>query len=229
MVELTIAVASAFIAAGVAILQFVLPNALALVLTGTLSETESAVTWSVVSRFLFSSDWPMLLRSEAVTSTGVSKKISLVTWMKPIGLLMIAVAAIITPLGLYDEIAPVPYTQDVQFAYVADSSVIGSNTPARSSRGFNFSRTCSGHLCPGDLDQGNITRNLIYNHITNETRAYNLYIVPESISPSLINLYQSGLESASPSLSSYFDIQYRQWTTWSEDIVEHNGSLLEVD
>jgi len=229
MVELTIAVASACIAAGIAILQFVLPNALALVLTGTLSESQPAVTWSVVSRFLFSSDWPLFLRSDAATSIGVSRKISLVTWTKPVGLLLIAVAAIVTPLGLYDEIGPVSYTEDVEFAYVADSSLIGSNTPARSGRGFKFSRLCAGFLCPGDPNQGNITRTEIYNYTTNETRPYSYYIVPESISPALIDLYQSGIEHASPSLSSFFDIQSRQWTTWTGDIVERRGSLLGVD
>src|SRR5206468_3932145 len=121
-------------------------------------------------------------------------KISLVTWTKRVGLLLISVAAIVTPLGLYDEIGPLPYTENVQFTYAADSGVIGSNTPARSGRGFNFSRRCSDFLCPGDPNQGNITRIETFNYTTNETRPKSYYIVPERISPALINLYQSGVE-----------------------------------
>lgn len=60
MVELTIGVVSAFIAAGIAVLQFLLPNALTLVFAGNLSEAHYVVTWSVASRFFLCPSEPDL-------------------------------------------------------------------------------------------------------------------------------------------------------------------------
>src|SRR5690348_795648 len=118
MVEYSgVGVASALIAAGIAILQFVLPNALALVLTSNLSDTHSAVTWSVVSRFILSSDWPLFLRSDHVASPSVAPRIAVVTWTKPLGLLLAAVAAVVTPLGLYDGIFPSRSLELVTFVH----------------------------------------------------------------------------------------------------------------
>lgn len=224
MVEVTIAVASAWIAAGIAVFQFILPNALALVLTSLLSDEQPAVTWSVVSRFFLSSDWPLFLRSEAATATGVPRKISLVAWTKPVGLFLIAVAAIVTPLGLFDEIGPATVASIVEFRYVADSSLIGAGTPPRSQRGFNYSRTCSSYLCPGDIDKGNIT--LAIGSDYKPTKFDQFYIIPESINPDLIDFHQRGTSDTVPSLSNLFDIQARQWKMWTDPKVENNGSLL---
>jgi len=99
MIEYSIGVASAFIAAGIAILQFVLPNALALVLAGSLSDSHSAVTWSVVSRFLLSTDWPLALRSDTAASDTVPRRIAFLTYLKPFTLMLLAIAAVTTPLG----------------------------------------------------------------------------------------------------------------------------------
>lgn len=99
MIEYSVGVASAFVAAGIAILQFVLPNALALVLAGSLADSHSAVTWSVASRFLLSTDWPLALRSDAASSDTVPRRIAFLTYLKPFTLMLLAVAAVVTPLG----------------------------------------------------------------------------------------------------------------------------------
>lgn len=229
MVDVSVGVASACIAAVITILQFLLPNALALILSGQVAESHSAVTWSVVSRFLLTSDWPVFLRSDHAASTSVPRKISWLTFTKPCGLLLIAIAAIITPLGLYDHITPSRNQQIVNFVYVADQSAIGAGTPPRSSRGYSFSRKCTDHatsrLCPGDSYLGNVTTTETV-ALTNDTTIENDYILPESISPTLIDQYQSGLVGSSPSLSSFFDIQFRQWTIFSDKTVYNNGTLL---
>lgn len=232
MVDVSIGLASACIAAVITILQFLLPNALALILTGHVSESHSAVTWSVVSRIILTSDWPLFLRSDHSASSAVPRTIAVLTWVKPMVLTLIAVSAIVTPLGLYDRVAPSSSSRVADFVYVADESIIGSGTPARSDRGYNFSRSCASkynnypQLCPGDPYLGNVTRVEISNYTTNETAVYSYFVLSESISPSLIDLYQGGLTAASSSLSSFFDIQYRQWTIYSDFSIKNNGTLL---
>jgi hypothetical protein len=57
MISITIGYVSGIIAAVIFILQFLLPNALILVLVGYLKDEHTAVTWSVVERNLLSSMW----------------------------------------------------------------------------------------------------------------------------------------------------------------------------
>ncbi|KAK5072463.1 hypothetical protein LTR64_005065 [Lithohypha guttulata] len=224
MVELTIGVASACIAACIALLQFVIPNALALVLTGTLSESHSAVTWSVVSRFLLSSDWPLFLRSDSASSNAVAGNIAVVTWIRPLTLLIAAIAAIVSPLGLYDGIYPATNIQEVAFVYAADRGPLGSGTPARNVD-FGFSRVCAEFACPGEPELGNITQTTIYNG-TNRTR-FGRIASPE-IPQSLVDLFQSGVNDKT-SMSSFFDVQYRQLEETKNFWIVDNSSFLTGD
>ncbi len=57
MISITIGYVSGIIAAGIFILQFLLPNALIVILVGYLKNEHTAVTWSVVERNLLSSMW----------------------------------------------------------------------------------------------------------------------------------------------------------------------------
>jgi len=223
MIELTVGVAAACIAAGIAILQFLLHNALALVLAGNLSETQSAVTWSVVSRFFLSSDWPLFLRSESVASAAVSRRVSLVTWIKPLGLLLAAVAAVVTPLGLHDGLLPAQNTEVVSFVYASDPGPIGRGTPARNTE-LGFSRECADILCPGEPDLGNVTVMQYVN--SSYSRPINGYIRSREIPGTLVDLYQSGLTSQESSVSGFFDIQYRVWGTGSRGLNVDNSSYL---
>ncbi|KAK5087844.1 hypothetical protein LTR05_002059 [Lithohypha guttulata] len=224
MVELTIGVASACIAAAIALLQFIIPNALALVLTGTLSESHSAVTWSVVSRFLLSSDWPLFLRSESASSNAVAGNIAVITWIKPLTFLITAIAAVVTPLGLYDGIYPATNVQEVTFVYAADRGPLGSGTPARNVE-FGFSRICSEFACPGESELGNITQPTTYNG-TNVTSVWR--IASPEIPQSLVDLFESGVNDEI-SVSSFFDVQYRQWKEAKSFLVVENSSFLTGD
>lgn len=240
MVELSTGVVSALIAFGIAAAQFLLPNALALILTGNLDRSHSAVTWSVVSRFLLSTDWPLFLRSDHATSNAVAKRVSVVTWTKPVGLFIIAIAAVVTPLGLYDEVAPRSQPRQAHFIYAADTGILGVHTMDSTEHRYNFSRICNAkglgenygtRLCPGDPDLGKIEIEDVVNSTTNETKLNYYFRLPERISPNLVNLYQSGLNGASPSLSSYFDIQLRSWKKYVSPVekIEHNSTLLMRD
>lgn len=165
-INLTVGQVSGIIAAAIFVLQFLLPNALIVMLVSLLGESHTLVTWSVVQRNLMSSLWPTLLRTDSTASRGVNLKVRLFTWTKPLGLGLVTVAAVVTPLGLYQSIEPDRHAQLVPMKYVADSSPFGYATAPRSSMG--FSRSCgdySAFQCPGT------TTEILYD-VINQTDQY---------------------------------------------------------
>ncbi|KIW33695.1 uncharacterized protein PV07_00523 [Cladophialophora immunda] len=222
MISLTIGYVSGIIAAVVFLLQFLFPNALIVVLVGFLKNEQTAVTWSVVERSLLSSSWPTILRTDAAATRGVDTKIRLLTWLRPLALGLVSVAAVVTPLGLYDDIVPAGSTQSVAFAYVPDTGPMGYGTPPRSELG--FSRVCGAFLpvqCPGTTSvitySGNDT--FMEANITNndyDTR------IPEV----LAKLYQSGLDQQPQSVASFFDIQSRYYSFMYQDGVARGGKYI---
>ncbi|KAK5120014.1 hypothetical protein LTR85_007090 [Meristemomyces frigidus] len=127
MYHITVGSVSGIIAAVIAILQFVVPNALVIALVGTLSECHSAVTWSVVSRSLQSSHWPLILRPESASTTSVQPRIKAAVWLRPVTLALIAVAAVVTPVGLYEVVQPGRKPQLVTFVYQPDDGPFGTS------------------------------------------------------------------------------------------------------
>ncbi|OAP63010.1 hypothetical protein AYL99_02237 [Fonsecaea erecta] len=222
MVSLTIGYVSGVIAAVVFILQFILPNALIVVLVGFLKNEHTAVTWSVVERSLLSSWWPTILRTDAAASRGVDIKIKLLTWLRPLALGLVSVAAVITPLGLYDDIVPAKSPQSVSFSYIPDTSPMGYGTPPRSNLG--FSRVCGDFLpvqCPGTTSVitygGNDT--FLEANITNDDYDTRIPRV-------LAELYQSGLNHQPKSVSSFFDIESRYYSFMYQDGVARGGKYI---
>jgi hypothetical protein len=147
---LTVGYVSGIIATGINVLQIFLPTALALVIAGVLKEESTAATWSVAGRALHSSHWPQILCSDTSTSDSIDKRIKFLILLRPLALLVVTAAAIVTPLGLYDSILPGRSPQQVPFSYVSDLSSMGYGTPPRSDLGFN--RQCGFAfpiVCPG--------------------------------------------------------------------------------
>jgi hypothetical protein len=136
MLSLTVGYVSGIIAAAVFVLQFLIPNALIVILVGILGDEHTAVTWSVVERSLLGSLWPLFLSADSAATRGVDRSVCLVTWLKPLGFGLVTVAAIVTPLGLYDAIEPGRRTVSTTMAYVSDPSPFGYGTAARSGQGF---------------------------------------------------------------------------------------------
>lgn len=141
--EITVGQVSGVIAAAVAIVQFLFPNALVLVLVCLLGNQHSAVTWSVTGRQLSHSIWPTILRSDTAASQGVCSSVKWLALLRPIGLFLIAVAAIVTPLGLYDSVLPENALKSVAFVHLADSSPMGLGTPPQG-RDVFINRECGG-------------------------------------------------------------------------------------
>lgn len=141
--EVTVGQVAGIIAAAVFIVQFLFPNAIVLVLVCLIGNQHSAVTWSVVGRQINNSQWPILLRSDTNASRGVYSQVNGMAYLRPIGAALVAIAAIVTPLGLYDAIVPGKVMREVPFAYLEDDSPLGLGTPQQGSDIW-FSRSCGG-------------------------------------------------------------------------------------
>jgi len=210
MISLTVGYVSGIIAAAIFLLQFVIPNALFVVLVGLLKNEHTAVTWSVVERNLLSSLWPLFLRADSTASRGVDRRIRLLTWLRPLALGLVTIAAVVTPLGLYDDILPSRQEQNIEFAYMEDASPMGYGTPERASDSIGYTRVCGGFLpmqCPGTTVDISSPGNGTYFEANITSDDYDIRI-PRA----LAEVYQSGLAEQPQSVSSFFDIQSRQYS-----------------
>jgi len=214
--ELTVGYVSGLIAASIFVLQILLPNILIVVVVGLLAKKHSAVTWSVVERNLLSSLWPTFLNADSAVSDKVELSILLLTWMRPLGLALIAVAAVVTPLGLYEEVVPDRQPQPAAMIYLPDTGPFGIGTLPRDHAGFN--RLCGGFQplqCPGttvvigyDEEYDPIDNITLLSNGTVPSSEYYDTRIPELLG----ELYQSGLSQQPRSVSSFFDIETRQFT-----------------
>ncbi|OAX82651.1 hypothetical protein ACJ72_02997 [Emergomyces africanus] len=100
MVEISVGEVSGFIAAGVFVLQVFFPLAIPAILIAFISDTHTLVTWSVLGRFLQSTPWPTLLNVDTVTTTGVKRRVNVVSWTLTVVIAVVAITSIVTPLGL---------------------------------------------------------------------------------------------------------------------------------
>ncbi|KAH8806053.1 hypothetical protein F5884DRAFT_710046 [Xylogone sp. PMI_703] len=226
MVELSVGDVAGLIALGLFIAQFLAPNLLLFFAAGFVKERETAGTWSVVGRTLQKSYWPEALATDATRSRGVSKRILLSAYAVPLIAILCAVTGVVTPLGLYQALEQ-SHNKTVPFAYTRDSSPFGIATPPRSN--LPFSRTCSqGHglfgqgpiPCPYSdtvvIFSGNLTEllwKLPYGYNTT---------VPQIVK----DIYSSGTRNH-PTISNFFDIQWRQYTLGT-DPQKNNGSAFLV-
>lgn len=218
---LTVGYVSGIIAAGIHVLQIFLPTALALMIAGALKEENTAATWSVVGRALHSSYWPQILRSDTSTSDSIDRRIKFLILLRPLALLVVTAAAIVTPLGLYDSILPGRSPQQVPFSYVSDLSPMGYGTPPRSDLGFN--RWCGYAfpvVCPGS--------DTVISYSRNDTTftATMPYGYDSRIPRTKMQLFQSGLAEQSETVSSIFDIQWRSYTTQQGQDVNNGSTFL---
>ena len=105
----------------------------------------------MIGRSVQSSWWPTLCRADSATRTHVLPRVTFLSWLSTICLILVGIAGVITPLGLSETIK----ADDVEspfFQYAADPSPFGAGTPPRYSK---FTRFC-GNLqiinCPGRFD-----------------------------------------------------------------------------
>lgn len=137
--------------------------------------------------------------------------------------MLLSLASIVTPLGLYQSIGPARTQTKEPFAYLRDSSAFGYGTPSRSDA--PFTRVCwdaygNNMACPGStLNQ--TCQTIGSNGVQNCSLQYNSEI-PED----LRDLFTNGATTFSPTASSVFDIQWRTYVN-STDGFSKLGWYLE--
>lgn len=155
-----------------------------------------------------------------MASSGVRKRVTVLTWLITLASFLIAIASIITPLGLYEAVVAVGISWE-PFAYVRDPGPFGFATPDRSEFGFTrrcgnlFSKRCPGSMFPIiQTGNGSLTSIVVpwgYDgRIPRERYAY----------------FASGLNQASDTIAGIWDIKWRSYGYKEDhsDIPMNNGS-----
>lgn len=224
--DITVGQVSGIIAAAAVIIQFLFPNALVLVLVCLLGKQHSAVTYSVTARQIHSSLWPAILRSDAAAGHEVYVPVRSLALLRPLGLMLIALAAVITPLGLYDAVLPESQMQSMSFVHLADSSALGLGTPAQGPD-VVINRECGGFggysACPGSY---NNIETITEDGFTTSLEFDDTYNI--TIPPSQRELYSGGVKRFAKSVSGFFDIRSRQYA-WRVKRGKNNDKPFPVD
>ncbi|KAH6853287.1 hypothetical protein B0I37DRAFT_420104 [Chaetomium sp. MPI-CAGE-AT-0009] len=217
---------AALIAFGTFAAQLLLSFIWPLVLVGFISKQESAVTWSVVGRVIHNSYWPAILQTDATATTGVRRRVSAVSWGVALGGVLVGIAGIITPLGLYEEIVPSNDPTPIPFKYSPDLSPFGLGTvPRHDSLG--FSRRCVDYRfsdMPAACPHSNQRLTIIMNDTYSGAESPGGY--DTRIPKNVYQFFQSGTSRLGRTVSSLFDIEYRTYGT-SRDSAQkfyQNGS-----
>ena len=130
-------------------------------------------------------------------------------------LALVSIASIVTPLGLYDAIAPASSLTSETFSYLRDDSAFGYGTPPRSTA--PFTRDCGSNTsCPGQ--RFNQTCD---NNGTSCTAVSYSNIIP----PTLRELFGNGSLEMGPTVSGLFDIQWRTYTNTTNRYAELGWSV----
>lgn len=138
--------------------------------------------------------------------------------------LLISIAAVVTPLGLYQALVdadPVKTT----FRYLKDTSPFGIGTPPRTNYSQAFTRSCQGMFslapCPFTDTIAIAVMDSRGNGTWDFPNGYDIN-VPKSIEEA----YSSGT-SNDTTISNYFDIEWRRYVTTNNDNY-NNGSTYAV-
>lgn len=137
---------------------------------------------------------------------------------------LIAIAGVVTPLGLYDALEP-SAKKTPSFAYASDPSSFGVITPPRSN--LSFSRTCSsGHGSlqgPAPCPYSGNTVVFSWNGTTYEWDFPGGYST--EVAPIVQEIYSSGTRGIRTTISNYFDIQWRLYSP-TVDPNKDNGTAF---
>jgi hypothetical protein len=130
--------------------------------------------------------------------------------MVPLIALLISLAGVITPLGLYEQDENASESTSATFQYVKDTSTFLQGTSPRDNKTFtrtcNYSPTCLAP-CPYTSDVTIVSSDGLQSNCTT------LYGTNTTVPNILHDIYMSGTKKRRTTISNYFDIQWRQLTT----------------
>ncbi|KAI8724032.1 hypothetical protein NCS52_00260100 [Fusarium sp. LHS14.1] len=225
MPELTVGYVAGIIAFGIVIAQLWCPTAMTFILAGQLRDRETAATWTNAGRFLQSSLWPPLLQADSAKRHGVRGTISMMTLAVPLLALLVSLAGVITPLGLYEQDELDNQSTLASFQYAKDSSAFLMGTSPRDSNN-SFTRTCS--LTPTCYAPCPYTSDVtVFSSDGLSLNCTTLYEINTTVPSILHDIYMSGTKKRRTTISNYFDIEWRQLTKQYNRIY-NNGTPIAV-
>jgi len=179
---------------------------------------------TVISSAFQRSHWPTVLRADDIHSRGVRSHIFLLSKLISFMGILIAVAGVVTPLGLYEILLPAKSIQ-TPFHYLKDDSPFGYGTPPRSN--YSFSRICgTGTLLTGPEPCPFSESIAVISYFSNETIAYEYpYGYDMGIPNVIFDTYSSGTNN-NTTVSNYFDIQWRRYSTTSSTLLNNGSTYL---
>ena len=199
---------------------------LAFILSGLLGDKNTAATWTVTGRAFQQSYWPLFLRADSFYSRGIPTRVALLSWITTLMGVLIALAGVVTPLGLYETLEPGKDTQG-QFQYLADSSSFGLGTPPRSN--YSFSRLCFGILGEAKPCPFADTVEIVTLFANGSAEFEYPYGYDLNVPDKLITTFSSGTGNDT-TISNFFDIQWRQYFTTSQphqpDVADYNNGSI---
>lgn len=230
--RLSVGEISTLIAAVVFIARFILPNAFALILVRLLGQQENAATWGFAQRALSNTHWPVMLRTDSMANRAVDTKIRTLNWLQIAFTVILAVAAVLTPAGLYDIISDGTTTTETNFTRAQDQSVFGFSTQVQNEWPW---RVCSDSYplndsilmsvnCPGSDQSFTMTHNSS-GYFQDWDGSGHLV----SVNQSRATIFQSGLRDQQYTVSSFFDIKPRRIKRSVGDYTGNFNGVLPVD
>jgi hypothetical protein len=140
-------------------------------------------------------------------------------------LVLIAVAAIVTPLGLYEGIEPGGDPAPQTFHYIQDLSTFGFGTPPRTNETGVWARICGFNLpyvCPNSPNKLFEFENVTGRYISTGDDGWYDSRIPQRV----VEVFDSGLVNFGPSVSGPWDIQYR---SYSKSALDTDGKGIPID
>lgn len=176
---------------------------------------------SVIGRFLHSSLWPIILGTDSAATVDAGKSVLILSIFRIFTLALVSLAAILTPLGLYEDLVGQTDSPPQPFHYIIDPSVYGLGTALRTPISGKWSRIC-GYSLPYACPHApyNITQLRNSTLLQADIDTWLNTTIPQNV----IDEFQSGLVDFQPSVSSAFDIQYRSYILSTLDL--NNTGIL---
>ncbi|KAH7127759.1 hypothetical protein B0J13DRAFT_645774 [Dactylonectria estremocensis] len=210
MVEWTAGYVAGLIAFAIVAAQLWFPTAITFLVSGHLDNRTTAATWTAAGRLLHGSYWPFLLQADSSKPHGVRKSVAWLALTVPLITFLVSVAGIVTPLGLYEEDELDTESTAASFGYVPDSSAFFQGTSPRTSVPFTRKCTYLGCDAPCPYSPGTLTYSRNNSGIFCNTEVDINTTVPQI----LHDIYTSGTKNHSTTISNFFDIEWRQGTTY---------------
>ncbi len=158
------------------------------------------MTWSVLGRALQSSPWPSLLQTDTAARHGVQRRVSNALTLQTATVFLVSVAAIVTPLGLYQTVEP-GSKEPESFRFLKDDSPFGLGTPDRIPG--PFTRSCGlTDACPGSWKNETCVQQGLLQNCSD-------VVYGRSIPDIWMSAFRDGASQVAQSVSSIFDVQWR--------------------